>query len=457
MTSAESAAAVPPSQPGNRRFRLVCVLLLIVVVAFAVRAGASLYWQTRFADANGSSPPFYFGDSVTYWRLAEAVARGKPYQFDEWQVFRMPGYPLLLSPVILLFPESQDATRVAAARIENALIGSLLAAAVGLVALQVFRRPRVAILAALFAAFEPCTVISSVWILSETPFCLTMIAQIASFLALIQTQKIRKLLIYAVLFTLLSAVAVYFRPSWLLFALFLTICYTAFAICFRVKPLSPKEFSPLFRGIVLFAVFVPLFVLCMSPWWIRNYRATGRFVPTTLQFGPSLYDGLNPDATGASDMRFVETFRRLEREHPSTDLRGTYEYRLNERIKHASMDWLRQNPQKAMELAVVKFFRLWNVFPNEPAFSQPLVRLILFLTNTPLFIGAACGFWKARRRFRAESFIFVIPAVYLTLLHMIFVSSLRYRLPATLCLMILAAFFFGTMRESGDHSADQAK
>ncbi|MDR1491751.1 MAG: phospholipid carrier-dependent glycosyltransferase [Planctomycetaceae bacterium] len=442
-TSAESSAVEPSPKRTNSRLRFAGVLFLIVVAAFATRVGAAWYWQTRFADA-GETAPLYFGDSVTYWRLAEAIAEGRPYQFDEWRVFRMPGYPLTLAPVISLFGESQSRACAIAARIENALIGSLLVAAVGLLALQIFRQTRAAALAALFAAFEPCNVISSVWILSETPFCLVMIAQIALFLVAIRTQKFRKLLLVAVLFAIASAATVYFRPSWLYFALFLTIFHTAFLLFFRATPSSPKEFSPLFRGIVIVGVFAPIFVACMSPWWIRNYRATGRFVSTTLQMGPSLYDGLNPDATGASDMRFVETFRRLERENPSADLRDTYEYRLNERLKRESIDWIKQNPQRAAELAVVKFFRFWNVYPNEPAFSQPLVRLLLFLTSTPLLAGAVCGFWKARRQFREESLALIIPAIYLTILHMIFVSSLRYRVPPALCLMILAAFFFGT-------------
>ncbi|MCL2624944.1 MAG: phospholipid carrier-dependent glycosyltransferase [Planctomycetaceae bacterium] len=414
----------------NNHLRFFVLPVLIVITAFGLRLGAAYFWQSRITGDSG----LYFGDSETYWLLAEAVSQGKPYQFEEWQVFRMPGYPIVLAPLFWLYGGEPP---VMAARMENALIGSLLVVAVGFFAFQLFRDRRIALWASLFAACEPCTIITSVWVLSETPFCLAMIAQLAALTAAIRTTRKTQLVLYAAWFAVLSALTVYFRPSWLYFSVF-----SVFMSMIYSQILSKNAEIPALRShvrvMILIAVFLPVFCFCMTPWWVRNYQVTGRFVATTLQLGPSLYDGLNPSATGASNMAFTDEFRQREREHPISFSHDTYEYRVNERTKNASLEWAKAHPGRVCELAVIKFVRLWNVWPNEPAFGNLIIRLIVFVTYTPILGLALIGFGKSWFR-GFDDAVLILPAIYLTMLHIIFVSSLRYRVPAMLCLMILAS------------------
>jgi len=406
-------------------------LLLIFLLAFGLRVGAAYYWQSRIANESG----LYFGDSETYWWLAEAISQGKPYQFEEWQVFRMPGYPIVLAPLFWLYGGEPP---IMAARIENAMIGSLLVVAIGVFAFQVFRNRKIALLATCFAAFEPCTIITSVWVLAETPFCLAMIGQLSAFVATIRSRRKSQLVLYSTWFAFLSALTVYFRPSWLYFSLFVIFAYFVYSLLLH-KSTESMLFRPHVRAIIITLIFAPVFSLCVAPWWVRNYQVTGRFVVTTLQMGPSLYDGLSPTATGASDMAFADEFRRLERERPTHGSRDTYEYRVNERTKQAAIDWAKKNLGRVCELAVIKFFRLWNIWPNEPAFAGPMIRLIVFITYTPILVLALIGF-VVTCRCSFDYAVLILPAIYLTMLHVIFVSSLRYRVPAMLCLMILAAY-----------------
>jgi len=415
----------------NKHLRFFCLMTLLVLIAFGLRLGAAFSWQSRVADDSG----LYFGDSATYWWLAETIAQGKSYQFEEWQVFRMPGYPVLLAALFWL---SGGEPPVMAARIENALIGSLLVAAVGAFAFQLFKNRKIALWASCLVTFEPCSIITSVWVLAETPFCLAMIGQLSALVAAIRATRKTQLVLYSAWFAVLSALTVYFRPSWLYFSFFVLIAYLFYFVLFRKQAETPA-FRPIFRLIVITLVLFPVFCLCMTPWWVRNYQVTGRFVATTLQMGPSLYDGLSPTATGASDMTFTDEFRRLEREHATPNSKDTYEYRVNERMKKASLDWAKSHPGRVCELAVIKFFRLWNVWPNEPAFASPVIRLVVFVTWTPILVLALIGMGMTFRR-GFEYAILILPAIYLTMLHVIFVSSLRYRVPAMLCLMILAAY-----------------
>ncbi|MCL2622716.1 MAG: hypothetical protein FWD31_03525 [Planctomycetaceae bacterium] len=443
----------------HNHLRFFGLMVLIVLVAFGLRLGAAYFWQTRMATNDSG---LYFGDSATYWWLAEAIAQGQPYQFEDWQVFRMPGYPLTLVPLFWLYG---DAPPVMAARIENALTGALLVAAVGALAFQLFHHRRVALLSSLFAACDPCTIITSVWVLAETPFCLIMIGQLSALVAAIRTHRKSQLVLHATWFAILSALAVYFRPSWLYFSLFLLFAYVSycFLFCRNTKPVPSLQtkatlastFRPVPRAIIITLILVPVFCLCMAPWWVRNYHVTGRFVATTLQMGPSLYDGLNPNATGASNMAFTDDFRRIERERAKPNSKDTYEYRVNERMKKASMDWAKTHPGRVCELAVVKFLRLWNVWPNEPAFANPAVRIVVMISYTPILILALIGFGSTWRR-GFDYAILILPAFYLTMLHVIFVSSLRYRVPAMLCLMILAAYMVSQLyknRSRNGHGA----
>src|SRR5207237_8470358 len=55
-----------------------------------------------------------------------------------------------------------------------------------------------------------------------------------------------------------------------------------------------------------------LTLLMLLPWGYRNYRVLGRIVFTSTNSGFTLYDGFNPDASGASDQDFVRQMPQLK-------------------------------------------------------------------------------------------------------------------------------------------------
>jgi hypothetical protein len=81
---------------------------------------------------------------------------------------------------------------------------------------------------------------------------------------------------------------------------------------------------------------------------------------------------------------------------------------------------------------------MWNVWPNEPAFRSWPMRVGMLVTYGPLLVLSLIGVW----RYTSWGWPYALawlPALYLTLLHVVFVSSLRYREPAMLALIVLAA------------------
>jgi hypothetical protein len=57
-------------------------------------------------------------------------------------------------------------------------------------------------------------------------------------------------------------------------------------------------------------------------------------VPTTLQVGASLYDGLHEGATGASDMRFVPAVTARERAEEAPNEPDIFEVRVDRQLEN---------------------------------------------------------------------------------------------------------------------------
>jgi 4-amino-4-deoxy-L-arabinose transferase-like glycosyltransferase len=402
--------------PSGRTYRLW--LYAILAFALAVRLLAGVWWQQRLPPGKA----FGFPDSESYWELARTIARGQPYEFgpENYAIFRTPGYPLLLAPLFLV---DGDRPHVVCARAISALLGMAAVWGVAALAKLLFDR-RTALVAAAVAAVYPEAIALSTFVLSEAPFCPLMVWQLVAWARAWQNRSYA----WAGLAGVLAGLATLMRPSWLLFI--------PFALAIGLAIGTDRRRQAMVGGVMLVALCVT-----MTPWWVRNYAVAGRFVPTTLQVGASLYDGLSPTANGSSDMRFVERFvaeQRAADQQAGGNLPGTFEDRLDRRMRDASINWARANPRRVAELVGIKFLRMWSPLPNAAEFRNSTLRLALALTYTPLIVLAAVGLWRFGRR-DWPYVMCALPAIYFTCLHVIFVSSIRYRQPAMLVLIVLAA------------------
>ncbi len=427
-------------------------LALILALALAVRLTVAACWQSRLDGRFG------FGDSESYWTLGRAVAGGQPYRYgsDDAEVFRTPGYPVILAPIFLL---GGNEPPVMWARVESAVLGTLAVLCVWWLGRMLFDE-RTGLIAAAVAAFYPGAIAVGVLVLSESPFCVLMLVQLALWTLALRASEVgvagakrsdapeplghrlwlcrqppgRNALLLAVAAGLAAGAATLVRPSWLLF--------TPMAVLISVVVCGQK-----LRHLRIGAAVLLGLIVAMTPWWVRNAQVTSRFVPTTLQVGASLYDGLNPAATGASDMDFVDRFAekvRSQSDESQEQPSEPFEVRLDRRLRTEAIHWAMSNPTRAAKLAAVKVMRTWNIWPNEPSLSAWPVRLAVALTYTPILILGILGA-AGTIRLGWPYILCWLPAVYFTMLHAVFIGSIRYRQPAMLGLIVLAAGVVGGM------------
>jgi 4-amino-4-deoxy-L-arabinose transferase-like glycosyltransferase len=427
------------SRHGAHHMRYKIAVALILLLAFAVRIYAALWWD-QLATSEGRL--FRFGDSDSYWHLAKDIAQGLPYQYgsENASIFRAPGYPLLLSTMAWIEPEKKA---VWFARVLGCLLGTAVVA-LTMTATARFKNSNATLISGLCAALYPGAIGMSVTILSEQLFVPLMMLHLQlvnhwlnSNASVPQDHKtdlpknhstISSTATLACLSGAIAGIAILTRPSFLLFIPF-------FAVLSLLG--NPK------KSLIVNLTFTGLGIaVCMLPWWYRNYRITDRFVPTTLQVGASLYDGLHQGASGGSDegMKFSEGFAiKLTQEESDTEREqeSTFEYRLNQRLQSAAMEWSQQNPMEVAKLAASKFARTWNPWPPAAELSSFWVRLTESIGCFGVLVLSAIGMIAYRDRWK-EMYIFLLPTIYFTLLHMVFVGSIRYRQPAIVALCVLA-------------------
>lgn len=414
-------------------------IFLILALALAIRIGGAVYWQWSIPDGPSS---LRFGDSDTYWVHAQRIANGEPYRYlsDEARIFRAPLFPLFLSPFAYI-ASSSELNQIDGPVLMVRMVGSLLGTFCVWLVWWLAKRTggdHAANLAALFAAFYPGAIGMSIFVLSEMIFCPLMLGSLlCSSNALILKEQSRTYYAWILLAGFLTGLACLARPSWGLWA-----------GLWWATALARLLANPTWKQAVICGLtggtFIVGITLAMGPWWIRNYHITGKFVPSTLQVGASLYDGWHAGATGSSDegMAFVDRYLKEQLEEDrSFEALGrpkdsTLEWRLDRRMRNAAIQWVLENPSDAIRLGMVKFWKTWRPVPVAKELGSSAVRYAEGLGYVVIMVLGACGIWSTK--WRPGAWLFALPTVYFAVLHMAFIGSVRYRQPAVLVMCVLA-------------------
>ncbi|QDU59317.1 hypothetical protein Pan216_01450 [Planctomycetes bacterium Pan216] len=368
-----------------------------------------MLFRLALAEAALRWAPAPFADSELYEAYARRIYEGEPYRLGETAAIRTPGYPALIAGCWWI----AGGQHLRAVLWAQALLGTVTCWFVLAIGRECERMgfPRgTALLALLVAALDPYAALLGAVELSETAF--TMLLMATAWLAIRHLD--RPSFLAGAAMGVLAGLATLVRPSVLL-----------------LTPLSASWFlgATHHRRASLTTLVGSLvgLLLTMAPWIVRNALVLGAWVPTTTNVGESLYDGVGPQATGASDMRF-----KVE-----ADLAGMNELEQDRYWRDESIEAMRAEPLRVVSLSAIKLWRFWSPWPNAAQYQRPLPIVVGTLASVPIYGLALVGIWSQRRRWRLMA-LCLLPAVYFSLLHMVFVSSIRYRVPAMPLVDILA-------------------
>ena len=183
-------------------------------------------------------------------------------------------------------------------------------------------------------------------------------------------------------------------------------------------------------------------VVSLLPWAARNHAVTGDWCWLTHRAGISLYDGVGPQASGASDLGEVKQ---------SDAVRYLDEVAWNRYFLDQAVAAIQADPERVLRLAGVKLTRMWNPIPNVETYRSRVVRLIAAAWTVPTFALAVIGVMllligRNRGGLRTALFL-LLPAAYLSAVHSLFIGSVRYRLAAVPMIEILAAVALAAIYE----------
>jgi 4-amino-4-deoxy-L-arabinose transferase-like glycosyltransferase len=409
----------------------------VFVAALVLRAGFGL---TRGPDVVWPDAQEY--DAISRRLLAEGVYREDLGR----QASRAPGYPFFLAgcrAVGLGDPRAVYLLQAAA--------GAAVCVLVALLGRRLFDA-RAGLLAGWIAALDPYAIYFTGTLLSETLFTLGLVAYVLLLLLMIETPPPRRSLLLATAAGVLAGGLTLLRSSFMLFPFFV-VPFLALMIWKRAQPTgetrpaaqpapggstegvapsavppTPVVGVPMLRCAMLWCVMALVMALTLTPWTVRNYRIFNRIVPATLQVGESLYEAFSPYADGGPAMDRIDW--PAVRGGPMGELEN------NDFFKKAAIEYIREHPARAAALAVEKARRFWNVVPNHGPHRSALYVAVSVVAVVPVYLLALAGVlgWRGR-----AFGLLLSPVLYFALMHMVFVGSVRYRVPVTPFLGVLAA------------------
>lgn len=404
-------------------------LLSLFVMILVLRLGVAVLIDTTFEVSKDAED--------VYARIGENLAQGNGFVAEpggEPILHRAPLYPLFLAGIYALF----GAPNPFAVLVSQALLD----AASGLLIWQLGIRfgGRIGVIAALLFAIYPLSAYYTLRLQPESLFTLVLLTVIITLIRAMASGKSGLFLLVGIL----GAAAALVKP-----AMVGLIPFVAFLLLVR----AGKQMAITIPQV---CCLLGAFTLGLLPWTLRNYEATGHFIPVATGGGYSLWVGNNLISKGRDNDELEGTtlaallqqqnallapFRkedsrqdlssapRKERDRPVN-----ISYEEDRAFTLAALHGIQAHPRETLGLWVRKFFRFWfSIYVLKNRWAQ----IYIYAAQSLLLLFAAYGVLRAQQT-RCNIFPLVAVIVYVILVHTLIIATLRYSIPLVPVLLLFA-------------------
>jgi len=358
-------------------------------------------------------PRIFFGDSGIYKDFGEELFSGNIMPSS----VHMPGYPIYLYICNFIFQTEYGVVFV------DIIFSSLSIYIIYLLTNKLFEDKNVSKIASIIFAIYPFSIFLSISTLSESLYVFLM-------LTAIYFLYINKSFLSYLLFVLsiyVKSVSNYIAP------IFIASFY-----------LQKKEYKLFFKNIGLYLI---IYSILLSPWWVHNFVKHDKFVFTDLAFGYHLYAGnnlLNKTGGGIGGIDVDHSFilKKVDNDIAKAD----------KIFKKEAYNFIINNPDDFLKLLLIKTKRFWSFTPytyesyDKEAFplyqekTKVFYKIIFFLSFGPIFIMALHFFIFYSKKYIRNIIPIIILILVFSFAHILTIVSLRYRFPIEPFLIIFSSY-----------------
>ncbi len=387
-----------------------------------------------------------FGDAADYSHSARGLLRGSyPRESPYFPVFRPPLYPLFISGVWRVTGEDN----YFAIKIMQACLFTLTAVVLYAIGLQIFGDKRSAGVGGVFYAVYPLAVIQTADLQTEVLHTLLVAGGVLALLRSVRDDRLSRVPLVAA--GVLFGVAGLCRPS----------AVPIGGLLIAAVPLACAGTAPLRRRVVAACMAVAACGAAIAPWTYLNWRATNEFILVSDALGFQLWLGNHPAQTAAYERTFgspqefdayvndylqgvlvQERIREWERDGGYRSLTLKQRERL---WRDEAIHNLARSVPESARCWLIKGLNYWRPWLLPAAYPRSYV-ILSGVGMVGLYLAAFAGAVRLRKRLPAAApvrgstalRVLILLFVTSTLVHMVFNSMIRFRLPYVdpyLCLL----------------------